>query len=68
MEILNIDYHTQLLLLRALNRHKFKTQAFRALGVSEKQGFNLIKRFDVKKGDKGYYSKKVIDFNNINKG
>jgi len=66
-EILNLDYHTRLLLLRSLNRHRFKKTAFTALGVSEKQGYNLIKRFEVKYDGKEYYSEKVIEFNNINK-
>ena len=67
MDILNIDYNHQLLLLKALNKYKFKTLAFKALGVSEKQGYNLIKYHMVKKGKEGYYSEKVIEFNNINK-
>lgn len=64
---LNIAYHTRRLLLLSLNRHRFKTTAFKALGVSEKQGYNLIKKHEVKKGKGGYYSEKVIEFNNINK-
>lgn len=61
-ETLNLAYHTRLLLLKSLNRHRFKTTAFRALGVSEKQGFNMIKYYEVKKGNDGYYSEKVIEF------
>lgn len=66
-EILNLEYNTRILLLRALNKYKFKTRAFAALGVSEKQGYNLIKLHEVQwsKG-KGYYSDKVIEFININ--
>lgn len=66
-ETLNIAYHTRLLLIRSLNRHRFKKTAFTALGVSEKQGYNLIKRFEVKHDGEKYYSEKVIEFNNINK-
>lgn len=66
-EILNIEYHTRRLLLRALNKHKFKTRAFAALGVSEKQGYNLIKLHEVRwSRDRGYYSDKVIEIININ--
>ena len=61
-EILNIEYHTRRLLLIALNKYKFKSRAFAALGVSEKQGYNLIKLHEVKRGDKGYYSDKKIEF------
>ena len=62
-EILNIEYHTRLLLLKALNKYKFKTRAFAALGVSEKQGYNLIKLHEVRWSEgKGYYSDKVIEF------
>lgn len=59
---LNIAYHTRRLLLRSLNRHRFKTTAFKALGVSEKQGYNLIKRFEVRHNGKEYYSDMVIEF------
>lgn len=61
-ETLNIAYHTQLLLLKSLNRHRFKTTVFRALGVSEKQGFNLIKKHEVKWDGEKYYSEKLIEF------
>lgn len=64
-ETLNIDYHTRLLLLRSLNRHRFKTSAFKALGVSEKQGYNLIKRFEVRYNGKEYYSDMVIEFRKL---
>lgn len=66
-EILNIEYHTRRLLLRALNKYKFKTRAFAALGVSEKQGYNLIKLHEVVwSKDKGYYSDKAIEFITVN--
>lgn len=66
-EILNIEYNTRLLLLRALNKYKFKTRAFAALGVSEKQGYNLIKLHEVRwSKEKGYYSDKLIEFITVN--
>lgn len=62
-EPLNLLYARQVLLIKALNRHKFKKDAFRALGVTEKHGFNLIRFHEVKfDKDKGYYSEKVIEF------
>lgn len=65
-EILNLEYHRQLLLIKSLNRHKFKTRAFRALGVSEKQGYNLMKYHEVEwSKDKGYYTEKVIEFKKL---
>lgn len=65
-EILNIEYNRQLLLIRSLNKYRFKSRAFRALGVTEKQGFNLIKFHEVKFDKKrGYYSDKVINFLDI---
>ena len=62
-EKLNLIYARQVLLLKALNKHRFKIDAFRALGVSEKQGYNLIKFHEVQFNKrKGYYSDKVIEF------
>lgn len=65
-EILNLEYNTRLLLLKALNKYRFKTRAFAALGVSEKQGYNLIKLHEVQwSRDRGYYSEKIINFKTI---
>lgn len=68
-EILNIEYHTQLLLIRALNKHDTKVKAFAALGVSERTGHNLVKYHEVQYDKvRGYYTDKIVEFKNINNG
>lgn len=63
IETLNIEYHTRRLLLKALNSFKTKTKAYMALGVSEKQLYNLIKHHEVYRNEKGIYcSDKIINF------
>jgi len=54
-EILNIDYHVRRLVIKALNRFPTKTKAYMALGVPEKQLYNLIKRYEIKKALDGIY-------------
>ena len=63
-EVLNLEYNRQLLLIKALNKYRFKSHAFRALGITEKQGFNLIKYHEVQldKAKKQYFSNKIIQF------
>lgn len=62
-ENLNIEYNRQLLLIKALNKHKFKARAFSALGVTERTGHNLVKYHEVQWcKEKGYYSDKAVEF------
>lgn len=62
-EVLNLEYNRQLLLIKALNKYRFKSHAFRALGITEKQGFNLIKYHEVQfdKEKKTYFANKIIE-------
>lgn len=57
-EILNIEYHTKRLLLKALNKFRSKTKAYMALGISERQLYNLISRYKVRMNEFEVY---VID-------
>jgi hypothetical protein len=61
-EILNLQYHQRRLLLKALNANKTKAAARRATGLTERTFFNMIDEYEIKKGDKGYYSKKQIEY------
>ena len=63
METLNLEYNRQLLLIRALNKYKFKARGFSALGVTERTGYNLVKYHEIQwSEEKGYYSEKVVEF------
>lgn len=42
-EILNIEYHTNRLILKALNKHKSVMRASKVLQVSERKLFRMIK-------------------------
>lgn len=46
-EILNIDYHTRRLVVRALNLFPTKLGASKALGISERHLYTYIKQFDI---------------------
>jgi hypothetical protein len=54
-EILNIDYHVRRMVVEALNRFPTKVKAYLALGVTEKQLYNLIKQYEIKKSAEGIY-------------
>lgn len=56
-EILNIEYHKRRLIIKALNQMPTKVKAYKALGITEKQLYNLIWRYSIKKDAAGkYYS------------
>lgn len=62
-EILNLEFHTRRLLLKALNLTARKADARRATGLSERTFFNLVEYYDIKKGKDGkYYSDKQIEY------
>lgn len=44
---LNLDENIKLLCIKALNKHKSKRAAARALGIPEKSLYNNIDRFDL---------------------
>lgn len=59
-EILNIEYHKRRLIVKALNKLPTKVKAYKALGITEKQLYNLIWRYSIKKDKAGtYYSENV---------
>jgi hypothetical protein len=48
-QILNIDYHTKLLIIKALNRTSSHEKAAKALGISERNLFLLRKQYNIQK-------------------
>jgi len=47
-EILNIDYHTCRLMVKALNKFRTKAAAAKAMGISERNLYRLKKRYGIK--------------------
>lgn len=60
-EILNIEYNKRRLLLKALNTMPTKVKAYRALGITEKQLYRMIRQHQITKDSKGVYRSKIID-------
>lgn len=54
-EILNIEYNRRQLVIKALNKFPTKVKAYKALGITEKQLYNLIKLYGIKKDEQGVY-------------
>lgn len=57
-EILNIEFHTKRLVIRALNECKNKRAAAKALGICERNLFRLIKQYNIvreKESGVGYF-------------
>jgi transcriptional regulator with PAS, ATPase and Fis domain len=48
-EILNIDYHTKRLIVKALNKSATHEKAAKALGISERNLFRLKKQYNIEK-------------------
>lgn len=48
-EILNIDYHTKRLIVKALNQTLSHEKAAKALGISERNLFRLRKQYNIQK-------------------
>lgn len=48
-EILNIDYHVKILVLKALNKYNKLSLAYKALGCSEKHLWKLRKKYRIEK-------------------
>lgn len=46
-EILNIDYNIQILCIKALNKFDYKRDAAKALGISERNLYRLIERYNI---------------------
>lgn len=56
-EILNIEYHTKRLLLKALNQERSQARAAVLLGVTERTVARMVKLYKLKKDRKaGTYS------------
>jgi len=47
-EILNIEYHTRRLILKALNATKTKDQAAEALGMSVRKLYMVCKQYEIR--------------------
>lgn len=50
-EILNIDHHVKQLVLKALNKFRYLTEACRALGISERSLANYRQRYNIQHND-----------------
>jgi len=62
-EILNIEYHTRRLLLKALNSTTKKAEARRITGLPERTFFNYLDYYKVRQGKDGvFYSDKVVEY------
>lgn len=56
-EILNIDYHTCRLMVKALNKHRTRAAAAAAMGISERNLYRLKKRYGIKLIGEEYQAK-----------
>jgi hypothetical protein len=46
-DILNIEYHTKRLLLKALNKYRYNYEAARELGICERQLYRYKRQYNV---------------------
>lgn len=58
-EILNIEYHTIRLMVKALNKHKTIAKAAKALGMAERLVYNKKQVYDIKRVDGEYKMPKL---------
>lgn len=70
-EILNLDHHKKILVVKALNRHRTMSQAAAALQMTERNLYHLKKQYKVQNNNghfliPGFYE--MDNVHNINDG